>query len=92
MGDSPPKLDDLYRLGSRVVENDWFQSARDTPPSALDCPCQGGCASRRALNGNLDAHDDYCPWSRDEQIQLPWQPAPAKDLMRAGNVCTTIVM
>jgi MoaA/NifB/PqqE/SkfB family radical SAM enzyme len=87
-----PELDDLYRLGSQVMENVWFQSARETPSSASDCPCQGGCASRRALNGKLDAHDDYCPWSRGEQIQLPWQPAPAKDLMRAGNVCTTIVL
>jgi len=87
-----PELDDLYRLGSRVMENACFQSASETPSSASDCPCQGGCASRRALNGKLNAHDDYCPWSRGEQIQLPWQPAPAKDLMRAGNVCTTIVV
>ncbi len=86
-----PGLDDLYRLGSLVLDNGWFQSARQVPPSASNCPCQGGCASRRALNGNLDAHDDYCPWSRGEEIQLQWRPAPAKDLMRAGNVCTTIV-
>ncbi len=87
-----PAVEDLCALGSRVVENTWFQSARETPPSAADCPCQGGCASRRALNGNLDAHDEYCPWSRGDEIELPWRPAPAKDLMRAGNVCTTIVM
>jgi MoaA/NifB/PqqE/SkfB family radical SAM enzyme len=86
-----PDLDDLYRLGSKVAEDGWFQAARNVPPSASDCPCQGGCASRRALNHKLDAHDDYCPWSRGEEIRLPWQPAPAKDLMRAGNVCTTIV-
>jgi MoaA/NifB/PqqE/SkfB family radical SAM enzyme len=86
-----PELEDLYRLGSKVMEDDWFQAARETPPSASDCACQGGCASRRALNRKLDAHDDYCPWARGEEIHLPWQPAPAKDLMRAGNVCTTIV-
>jgi MoaA/NifB/PqqE/SkfB family radical SAM enzyme len=86
-----PNLEDLSRLGSRVVEDHWFQAAREVPPSASDCPCQGGCASRRALNQRLDAHDDYCPWQRGEEIQLAWQPAPAKDLMRAGNVCTTIV-
>lgn len=89
---SLPVLDDLYRLGSQVMENDGFRSARETPPSAANCPCQGGCASRRALNGNLDAHDDYCPWVRGDEIHLPWQAAPAKDLMRAGNVCTTIVI
>lgn len=86
-----PGLKDLYRLGDKVMEDGWFQAARDVPPSASNCPCQGGCASRRALNRNLDAHDDYCPWCRGEEIQLPWKPAPAKDLMRAGNVCTTIV-
>jgi hypothetical protein len=73
------------------MEDGWFQSARDVPSSASGCRCQGGCASRRALNRKLDAHDDYCPWFRGEEVQLPWQPAPAKDLMRAGNVCTTIV-
>jgi MoaA/NifB/PqqE/SkfB family radical SAM enzyme len=88
---SLPELEDLYQLGSKVMENGWFQSAREVPPSAADCPCQGGCASRRALNHKLDAHDDYCPWVRGDEIELPWQPAPAKDLMRAGNVCTTIV-
>jgi MoaA/NifB/PqqE/SkfB family radical SAM enzyme len=86
-----PKLDDLFRLGSRLVEEGWFHAARQVPLSALDCPCQGGCASRRALNRKLDAHDDYCPWVRGEQIHLSWLPAMAKELMRAGNVCTTIV-
>lgn len=88
---SLPELEDLYRLGDGVVNDGWFQAAREVPPSASACPCQGGCASRRALNGKLDAHDDYCPWCRGEEIQLEWQPAPAKDLLRAGNVCTTIV-
>jgi MoaA/NifB/PqqE/SkfB family radical SAM enzyme len=86
-----PDLEDLYRMGSSVLEEGWFQAAREVPPSASVCPCQGGCASRRALNHKLDAHDDYCPWSHGEEILLAWRPAPAKDLMRAGNVCTTIV-
>jgi MoaA/NifB/PqqE/SkfB family radical SAM enzyme len=86
-----PDLEDLIQLGSRVVEDRSFQTARDVPRIASECPCQGGCASRRALNHNLDTHDDYCPWVRGEEVFLPWWPAPAKDLMRAGNVCTTIV-
>ena len=89
--DSLPKLEDLYQMGSGVMESPSFQAARGIPSSASQCPCQGGCASRRAINQNLDAHDDYCPWIRDEEIQLAWQPAPAKDLVRAKNVCTTIV-
>jgi MoaA/NifB/PqqE/SkfB family radical SAM enzyme len=92
--DAGPALEiaDLFRLGDQAVHDGWFKSARETPASAAECPCQGGCASRRALNGNLDAHDEYCPWSRGEDVNLDWKPAAAKDLMRAGNVCTTIVV
>ncbi len=86
-----PTVSDMPRLGERVLGVDEFQRARFDPPSASDCRCQGGCASRRALNGALDSHDDYCPWCRGEDLQLDWEPAPAKDLMRGRNVCTTIV-
>jgi hypothetical protein len=87
-----PTIHDLQDLGERVLESPAFQEARSRPEQAAGCPCQGGCASRRALNGRLDAHDDYCPWVRGEQIELAWQPAPAKDLMRSSNVCTTVVV
>ena len=85
------RIDDLASMEDAPLESAAFRAARQTPPKAADCPCQGGCASRRALNGSLDAHDDYCPWVRDDRIELSWQPAPAKDLMRSGNVCTTAV-
>jgi MoaA/NifB/PqqE/SkfB family radical SAM enzyme len=86
-----PVIDDLARLGTVVAESAAFREARARPPSAATCPCQGGCASRRALNGALDAHDEYCPWARGETIRLDWRPAPSKSLMRSGNVCTTVV-
>jgi MoaA/NifB/PqqE/SkfB family radical SAM enzyme len=89
--DSIPKLEDLYLQGGRVIDTPVFHAACAIPPSASQCPCQGGCASRRAINQQLDAHDEYCPWVRGDEIQLAWQPAPAKDLVRAKNVCTTIV-
>ncbi len=79
-------------MGETVLASDSFLAARRTPSSAADCPCQGGCASRRALNGNLDAHDIYCPWVRGDRIELDWHPAPKKDLMRSSNVCTTVVV
>jgi MoaA/NifB/PqqE/SkfB family radical SAM enzyme len=75
-----------------VMESESFSMARFKPPSASECPCQGGCASRRALNFKLDAHDDYCPWRRGIDLEIDWKPATAKDLMRSSNVCTTIVM
>jgi MoaA/NifB/PqqE/SkfB family radical SAM enzyme len=86
-----PYIADLAYMGEAVLESDAFRAARQTPPSAARCPCQGGCTSRRALNRNLDAHDDYCPWARGDTIELVWRPAPAKSLMRTGNVCTTVV-
>jgi MoaA/NifB/PqqE/SkfB family radical SAM enzyme len=87
-----PRIADLGRLGAAVFDTPEFQAARYEPPSAAGCPCLGGCASRRALNRRLDAHDDYCPWVRGDDPRLSWQPAPAKDLMRSGNVCTTVVV
>jgi MoaA/NifB/PqqE/SkfB family radical SAM enzyme len=89
---APPMLDDLYRLGDQVLEDSSFVSARQIPASASNCSCQGGCASRRALNQTLDAHDPYCPWVRGETLALEWKAGPRKNLMRAGNVCTTIVV
>jgi MoaA/NifB/PqqE/SkfB family radical SAM enzyme len=92
INDSIPTLRDLVEHGVCVLDNHIFGEARAEPPSASDCPCHGGCASRRALNGELDAHDEYCPWVRGEEIKIDWRPAPAKDLTRIGNVCTTIVV
>jgi MoaA/NifB/PqqE/SkfB family radical SAM enzyme len=87
-----PTVDDLSQLRETVLDIPAFQAARMTPPSADECPCQGGCATRRALNRELNSHDDYCPWVRGEDLKLAWQAAPAKDLMRSGNVCTTVVV
>jgi MoaA/NifB/PqqE/SkfB family radical SAM enzyme len=93
MGSAPaPTIADLPQLGDAVLDSEAFRSAREMPAVAASCPCQGGCASRRALLGRLDAHDDYCPWIRGDDIRLDWRPAPAKDLMRSGNVCTTVVV
>ena len=87
-----PTLEDLYRSGDRIMREQSFLAARQIPAAASDCACQGGCASRRRLNQNLDGHDAYCPWARGERIDLAWEAAPVdKGLMRAGNVCTTIV-
>jgi MoaA/NifB/PqqE/SkfB family radical SAM enzyme len=86
-----PTIADLPELGTRVTELPEFERMRAIPPSAADCRCGGGCAARRALNGVMDAHDEYCPWARGEDLNLDWEAAPAVDLMRSRNVCTTIV-
>jgi len=85
-------LADVPALGEGILQTREFELARQVPPSAADCPCQGGCASRRALSGQLDGHDEYCPWVRGDEIQLDVTWAPLKDLPRGKNVCTTIVI
>jgi MoaA/NifB/PqqE/SkfB family radical SAM enzyme len=84
-------IDDVSRLGAGVLDTPEFQRAQEVPPSAANCPCQGGCASRRALSGELDQHDPYCPWVRGDTVHLQVERAPQKDLPRGKNVCTTIV-
>jgi MoaA/NifB/PqqE/SkfB family radical SAM enzyme len=91
-GDPAPTIADLPLLGPDIMDGDEFRRARGEPSVASGCPCRGGCATRRALNGILDAHDDYCPWVRGTELHLDWKPAPAVDLVRARNVCTTIVV
>ena len=84
-------IEDVPRLGEGILDTPEFQRAREVPLSAVDCPCQGGCASRRALSGELDQHDVYCPWVRGDEIHLEVERSPQKDLPRGKNVCTTIV-
>jgi MoaA/NifB/PqqE/SkfB family radical SAM enzyme len=85
-------IGDLTRKGDGLLQTPEFAQAAEVPPAAAQCPCQGGCASRRALLGNLDQHDPYCPWSRGEPFTLDFERAPQKELVRARNYCTTIVM
>ena len=90
--DSSLTLEDLARLGTEILETPDFRRATEVPPSAADCPCQGGCASRRALLGNLDQHDLYCPWVRGESVGLDFEAVSLEGLTRSRNCCTTIVV
>jgi MoaA/NifB/PqqE/SkfB family radical SAM enzyme len=90
-GVKPFTVSDLLDQGEGVLDHDYFQMARNLPEHAAECPCQGGCASRRALDGNYGGHDEYCPWTRGDTIHLKWEPAQQIDLVRSRNVCTTIV-
>jgi radical SAM protein with 4Fe4S-binding SPASM domain len=90
-------LEDLSVLTARsILESEQFKRARLVPDACRDCShvasCGGGCASRRALLGDLNQPDLYCPLVRGEAIDLAFTPAPQKDLPRGGNVCTTIIV
>lgn len=89
--DHTPLIEDLPSLREKIFDTHQFKLIRQIPTIAVDCPCQGGCSSRRLLNGNLNAHDEYCPWCREDQIDLEWNVGPSVDLVRVKNNCTTIV-
>jgi radical SAM protein with 4Fe4S-binding SPASM domain len=80
----------------QILDSAQFRRARQVPDACHNCPhvasCGGGCASRRALLGDLNRPDFYCPLVRGETVDLAFTPAPAKDLPRGSNVCTTIVV
>ncbi len=88
---SVPKIEDLKEIRETILNTYYFNLAREIPSVAASCRCHGGCASRRALSGNLNSHDEYCPWVRGDEIELIWQKADSQDLVRVNNNCTTIV-
>lgn len=84
------------RNAESIVASEQFQVARHVPDTCRDCPyvavCGGGCASRRALLGDVNRPDFYCPLVRGQTVELAFTPAAAKDLPRGRNVCTTIIV
>ncbi|PYN19716.1 MAG: radical SAM protein [Candidatus Rokuibacteriota bacterium] len=84
-------ITDLARAGAGILEADEFVDARRTPAACAGCPCRGGCAGRRALTGQADAADPYCPFARGDGIVLDWERAARQDLPKVGSACTTVV-
>jgi len=82
---------DLERAGERILEAPEFVEARHTPGPCAGCPCRGGCAARRALTGDIDSADPYCPFPRSDRIHLDWERADLQDLPKVGSACTTVV-
>jgi radical SAM protein with 4Fe4S-binding SPASM domain len=84
------------RTAEAILDSEQFRRSRLVPHACRDCPhvasCGGGCASRRALLGDLNQPDIYCPLARGERIELSSTLAPHKDLPRGSNVCTTIIV
>jgi radical SAM protein with 4Fe4S-binding SPASM domain len=82
---------DLKRVGMGIMEAEEFAVARRAPTACAGCPCRGGCAGRRALIGNVDAADPYCPFARGDRIVLDWERGARQDLPKVGSACTTVV-
>jgi len=84
-------IDDLQKLGEEIVQTSEFRAARQVPAVCEGCPCRGGCAGRRALLGDWQAADPYCPFARHDTIVLDWERAQHEDLPKIGSACTTVV-
>jgi radical SAM protein with 4Fe4S-binding SPASM domain len=90
-------LDQLERLGERVVQEPSFEALRSMPSACRTCPhvatCGGGCASRRVLRGGIEQPDEFCPYQRGGSFAV--EPArvaqPGRVLPKAASACTTIV-
>jgi radical SAM protein with 4Fe4S-binding SPASM domain len=84
-------LADLARLGEQIVQAPDFLEARHLPAACDGCPCQGGCAGRRALVGGLHESDPYCPFVRKDKIIIDWEQVTEQELPKVGSACTTVV-
>jgi len=87
---------DLRKLGGDVIETPQFAQTRIVPDACRGCryeqTCGGGCASRRALRGDLNQPDEYCPVVRGDTIDMPFTLANPEDLPKVGNACSTAVI
>jgi radical SAM protein with 4Fe4S-binding SPASM domain len=93
---SDVRLADLRDLGAAgVLASPQFARARTLPEACGGCEwvatCHGGCAGRRALAGDVARGDPYCPLLRGERVQLDWAPAAARELLKTGSACTTVL-
>ena len=89
-------LGDLAEQGGAVTNSPAFARTRVAPDACRGCrfeaTCGGGCASRRALRGDLNVPDEYCPIVRGDEITLPYTLANPEDLPKVGNACSTAVL
>jgi len=90
------RLGDLSRAGARgVLDSPQFVRVRHVPDACRGCPwvatCHGGCAGRRELAGGVERADPYCPLVRGRAVVLDWARAEARELLKTGSACTTVL-
>jgi radical SAM protein with 4Fe4S-binding SPASM domain len=95
-GKSDLRLADLPAAGGPgVLASPQFARVRHVPDACRGCPfvttCHGGCAGRRELAGGVEQPDPYCPLVRGRTVTLDWAPAAARDLLKTGSACTTVL-
>src|SRR5262249_8636021 len=90
------RLEDLPAHGvDGVLASPQFVRVRRVPEVCRGGPfvstCHGGCAGRRELSGSVERADPYCPLVRGERVELEWAPAAARELLKTGSACTTVL-
>ena len=94
--DADLRLADLARHGCELLDTKAFRRNDVVPRACQACPqlatCGGGCASRRALAGNLGEPDPYCPLVAG---RVPPDLNAAKvlageTLAKAASACTSV--
>lgn len=87
--------DALVKGAGGVLASSQFERSRTVPEICRGCEwvatCQGGCAGRRALAGDVRMADPYCPLVRGERVALDWAPAERRELLKTGSACTTVL-
>lgn len=88
-------IDDLAVEKEGIFETSLFRQTHYLPQFCHQCDhrvrCGGGCAARRKLRGHLELPDEYCPIYRGRRIELNARRSEAKQPLRSGSICTTIV-
>lgn len=84
-------ITDLQTLGERITQTSEFLGSSSASGACSGCPCRGGCSGRRAVLGDLQASDPYCPFVRHDHIALDWEHIPHEELPKVGSACTTVV-
>src|SRR3989454_8942486 len=90
------RLEDLPAQGADgVLASPQFARVRQVPEACRSCPvlsvCHRGCGGRRELAGGVEIADPYCPLVRGERVKLEWAPAAARELLKTGSACTTVL-
>jgi len=90
------RVEDLAtQAADGVLASPQFARVRQVPEVCRSCPwvatCHGGCAGRRELAGGVERADPYCPLVRGETVALEWAPAAARELLKTGSACTTVL-
>ena len=76
------------------IKPETFEYMHVIPEKCKSCRhvdlCAGGCEGKRIYTG-IDSPDQFCPFVRGEEINIPYTLGEKKDLVHSNYLCTLIV-